>query len=138
MNSYFRFIFLLIVIFLSLTSVFPQKPGNVEVIADPSLQKLVDKHKYLNDKINGIPGFRIQIFSESGTNSKNKADKVKEDFAAKFSDQQVYLLFQEPNYKVRIGDFRTQLDALGYLHKIQQAYPSAFIVSDKINFPKLN
>jgi hypothetical protein len=56
----------------------------------------------------------------------------------KFTDEQAYLLFQEPNYKVRIGDFRTQLDALGYMRKIQVAYPNAFIVYDKINLPKGN
>lgn len=114
------------------------KSGNIELIQDARVEHLVQKHKLLNEKINGIPGYRIQIFSESGTNSKNKATKVKDDFQQNFSDQEIYLLFQEPNYKVRVGDFRTQLDALGYLHKIQLSYPNAFIVNDKINFPKLN
>jgi hypothetical protein len=122
-----------------LQNIYPQvKSGNVEIIQDTKIEQLVQKHRTLNEKIHGIPGFRIQIFSESGTNSKNKATKVKDDFFQKFSDEEVYILFQEPNYKVRIGDFRTQLDALGFLHKIQGAYPNAFIVNDKINFPKLH
>ena len=130
------------ILFLAFICLFPgrgfsQNQGKIEVIQDPRVDQLVQKHKTLNEEINGIPGFRIQVFSESGTNSKNKASKVKDDFSNKFPEEVVYLLFQEPNYKIRVGDFRTQLDALGYLHKIQQAYPNAFIVSDKINFPKI-
>src|SRR5271157_2683166 len=99
MSSYLRLIFIIYYSFFIIHYSFPQKPGNIEIIADPRLEKLVDKHKELNEKINGIPGYRIQLFSESGTNSKNKADKVKEEFSEKYSDQQVYILFQEPNYK---------------------------------------
>lgn len=118
--------------------VFSQNTGKIEIFQDPRLDLLIQKHKILNEKINGIPGFRLQIFSESGTNSRNKALKIKEDFIEKFPGQDVYLLFQEPNYKVRVGDFRTELDALGYMRMIQPIFPGAFIVSDKINFPKLN
>jgi hypothetical protein len=114
------------------------KIGKIEIIQDKRVEQLVEKHKLLNGKINGIPGFRIQIFSESGTNSKNKANNVKTEFQKSFSDISAYLIFQEPNYKVRIGDFRTQLDALGFLKKIQINFPNAFIVSDKINFTKIN
>jgi hypothetical protein len=114
------------------------KAGRVEIVKDNKVDELLGKHKILSEKINGVPGYRIQIFSESGTNSKTKANNVKTEFLKSFSYINVYIIFQEPNYKVRVGDFRTQLDALGFLKKVLPEFPNAFIVADKINFMKIN
>ncbi len=133
----FVLIFILTCLFNPVTSYSQSKQGKVEIISDPRLNELIEKHKALNESINGIPGYRIQIFSESGTNSKNKSENVKSEFLQKFPYEAAYVLFQEPNYKVRVGDFRTQLDALGFLHKMTPLFPNAFIVSDKIKLPRL-
>ena len=49
----------------------------------------------------------------------------------------MYLIFQEPYYKVRIGDYRTKMEAEAFLKKISGSYSNAFVVKDEINFPKL-
>ena len=49
-----------------------------------------------------------------------------------------YLIFQEPYYKVRIGDYRTKMEAEKFLNEIEQDYPNAFVVQDEINFPSLD
>jgi len=47
-----------------------------------------------------------------------------------------YLTFKAPNYKVRVGDFRTKLDAQRFLIELTADYPNAFIITDQINLPK--
>jgi len=56
---------------------------------------------------------------------------------AKYPDVGTYLTFKTPNYKVRIGDFRTKLDAQRFLNEIIADYPNAWIIEDQINLPKV-
>ena len=111
--------------------------GKVKVYQDPQVGVLLNKHLQINEKVNGIEGFRIQIFSDSGNNSKTDAQKVYDGFVARYRDLGVYLTFKSPNYKVRVGDFRTRLDAQSFLDEITDDYPNAFITTEVINLPKV-
>ena len=110
--------------------------SNIEIVQDSRVEALVNKHIQINQRLNTMDGFRIQVFSDSGTNSKNKAQSVQEEFQTRFSGMGVYLSFKSPNYKVRIGDFRTRLDAQRFLIELTADYPNAFIIADQINLPK--
>jgi hypothetical protein len=97
----------------------------------------VSKHIQINQNRKGIDGFRIQIFFDSGNNSKTRAKSVYESFLAKYPNIGTYLTFKTPNYKVRVGDFRTKLDAQRFLNGILTDYPNAWIIEDQINLPKV-
>jgi hypothetical protein len=116
---------------------FSQKIGKVDIIvSDSRVTSLVAKHIAFNEARGSIKGFRIQIFFDSGNNSKSKAVSAMNEFKSKHSKVGAYLMFQEPNYKVRVGDFRTRMDAQRFLHKIAEDYPNAFVVMDnEINYP---
>jgi hypothetical protein len=140
-EKYFMKIFLILFLsfFISLNGIC-QKTGKVEIIAsDVRINTLVEKHIAFNENRGSICGFRIQIFFDSGNNSKSKAISAMNEFKAKHADIGAYLTFQEPNYKVRVGDFRSRMDAQRFLHKIADEYPNAFIVmDDEINYPNLD
>lgn len=130
----------LVIIILSVfvfNSILAQTNGSVEVIKDERIDILVEKHIKLNEKQEGIPGYRVQIFFDAGNNSKNNANKIKAEFLLKTKGIEAHVLFQTPYYKVRVGDFRTKLEAFGYLDKIKEIYPAAYVVHDKIEFPEL-
>ncbi|MCX6303870.1 MAG: SPOR domain-containing protein [Bacteroidetes bacterium] len=110
--------------------------GKTEIIQDSRVDLLVKKHIQINQVLNTMDGFRIQVFSDSGTNSKNKAQATHDEFQARYPGLGVYLTFKSPNYKVRIGDFRTKLDAQRFLIELTADYPNAFIIADQINLPK--
>ncbi len=112
-----------------------KEKGHVQVIQDERVDLLVSKHIQINQNRQGMDGFRIQIFFDSGNNSKTKAQSIYEEFKAKYPDIGAYLSFKAPNYKVRVGDFRTRLDAQRFLNEIIAEYPSAWIVADMIRFP---
>ncbi|MFH1160371.1 MAG: SPOR domain-containing protein [bacterium] len=115
----------------------PSGRGEIRIFEDPRIEQLVQKHVLINETREGIPGYRIQIFFDSGTNSKLKAQVVCDDFRTKYTDHEAYLTFISPNYKVRVGDFRTRLDAVRFLQQLQLDYPNAYVVSDLIKFPKI-
>ena len=87
---------------------------------------------------NGMDGYRVQIFFDAGNNSLNRANNVVEKFQLLYPSDTAYVSFSEPYYKVRVGDFRTKLDAEGYLQEVLPDYPNAFVIKDRINFPKLD
>jgi hypothetical protein len=122
---------------LSFTQAARSDPGKVEYIQDKSVDLLVAKHIKINQNKGTISGYRVQIFSDSGNNSKTQAQAASDGFAAKFPNVNAYLTFKSPNYRVRVGDFRNRLDAQRFLSEITGDYPNAFIISDRINLPKV-
>lgn len=116
--------------------VFSQK-GDIQLIQDDKVDLLVSKHIIINQNRPGIDGYRIQVFFDSGSNSKSRAQSVYESFRSKYPGTGAYLTFKTPNYKVRAGDFRTRLDAQRFLNEILPDYPNAWITEDQINLPKV-
>ncbi len=117
--------------------------GEIIIVQDSRIDTLVMMHQKINASLHknlnddGIDGYRIQIFFDSGNNSKSRATEVLETFAEKYPKMGAYISFREPYYRIRIGDFRTKMEALGFLERILRYYPNAWIIRDKINFPIL-
>ena len=107
------------------------------IIQDSRIQNLVDVHKALNSQDSSIWGYRVQIFFESGNFSKDLALKTANEFQMKYPDVPYYMSFKEPYYRIRVGEFRTIIEAKGFLQQILSNYPSAFEVKDKIYYPLL-
>jgi len=116
-------------------SVYSQ-PENVHISADSRIQHLLERHIQLNEIQASIPGFRLQLFIGSGNFSRNNAIAEKQRFDSRFSQDKSYLIFNTPNYIVRVGDFRTRIEAEAYRQKILGVYPEAYIVRDDIALPK--
>ena len=97
--------------------------GRVEIVQDKSIDTILMKHVELNKQLledpdnYGIDGFRIQIFEESGNRSSTHAREVMAEFTEQYPDIPVYLTWQAPNFKVRVGDFSSRMQAEGYLKK---------------------
>jgi len=128
-KTYFLFIFL----FIS-SLIYAQQES---IIQDSRVDSLILLHQKINSQDSLVPGYRIQIFFESGNYSKDKALETAEAFAENYPNTRYYLSFDEPYYRIRVGDFRTLIEAKGFLKKIIYTYPSAFEVKDRIYFPAL-
>jgi hypothetical protein len=104
---------------------------------EPAILTITQKHTEAWQKVKTVSGYRIQIGALSGSQSRVKAYEIKDTFDKLFSDIECYLSYAEPNFRIRVGDFRSKLDALRYLGKIQQYFPGAFIVKENIVVTKL-
>lgn len=112
--------------------------GNIEIIQDQRIGRLVEKHKALNERQSDVDGYRIQIFFDSGNLSKKKASDVMQRFMDNYPETKAYISFKEPYYRVRVGNFRTLIESEGFLKKILPDYPNAFPVKEKIYFQDIN
>ena len=116
---------------------FSQKvEDNPNVYRDSQVDRLIEKHRQFNQANPGVEGFRVQIFFDSGNNSKRSAQTAREKFMELYPDIAAYLTFKSPYYRVRIGDFRTKLEAEGFLFQLATAYPNAFTVPDRVQTEK--
>ena len=72
---------------------------------------------------------------ESGNDAVELANTAMEEFKEKYPDTPIYLVFGQPYYRLRVGDFRTRLEAEKAFQTLSQDYKKAFITSDRIQLP---
>ncbi len=106
----------------------------VQVIGNAELDTLVQRNIESNQLTNGIQGYRVQIFFGSDRKAANDA---RTQFLQLYPNTEAYLLYQQPNFKVRVGDFRTQQEAQAMFKELLRHFERVFLVPDKINLPKL-
>jgi len=96
---------------------------------------LVEK-QYINawKKANKIDGFRIQITSFSGASSRASIDRVANQFKQHFPDIPYDISYFEPNFRLRVGNYYTKLEAYKALQKIAPVFSGAFVLKDQIDF----
>ncbi len=109
----------------------------LDVHQDTRVEKMLKWHVEDNKKRDGMEGFRVEIFSSSGLDAKERAEEEKVKFLKLYPGYHVHVIFSAPVFKVRTGDFRTKNEALKLLKMIQKDYPGAFIVPGIIDFPVL-
>jgi len=68
--------------------------------------------------------YTIQIFY----GSLNEADSIYMDFKKNYEDVKSELIFETPNYKVRIGEYKDINVASQSLEKIRRIYPGSFVI----------
>lgn len=112
-----------------------QTTGSVTYHQNPKVDSLVNfyEHDRKDDPL--VQGYRIQIASGS---SRDAIYKVKSAFYAKFPDLRPDIVYQQPYFKLRVGYFRSKLEAYDQLLQVREHYPDAFIIRDKIDPEDLN
>ena len=77
-----------------------------------------------------IEGYRVQVLA---TSDRFKAEKLQSDLEELF-EYKIYVIFEAPNYKVRIGDFIDRQKAEKFRKKLSgNGYSSAWIIRTKID-----
>ena len=100
---------------------------------DSMVRLLVNRHVALGQAKKTMPGYRVQIHFGS---QRAKANEVKADFLKIYTNMGAYLVYHQPNFKIRVGDFKTRLEAMKFLKEIQPLYSTAFLVKDDVRLPE--
>ncbi len=74
-------------------------------------------------------GFRVQIYNG---NDRNKANALKVDFIRRYPSVRTYMSYIQPQFRVKVGDFRTRAEAQHFLQEINRIYSPVMIVPDII------
>ena len=128
---------LLLTVLFSFISVccFSQNEGYVIIEQDYRVEQLIQRQREIHAADSTIDGYRIQIFMESGNDAVEHANAVIEEFKLKYTELPIYLVFGQPYYRLRVGDFRTRLEAEKIFQTLSKDYKKAFITSDRIQLP---
>ena len=111
--------------------------SSVIVHKDPRFDEMAAKQAEINknfvDGPHRMTGFRIQA---ANTQNRDQANAIKAELLRRFPEEKSYLLYQAPNFKVRIGNFPTQKDAFPLRKLISALYPGKgiYIVPDIIEY----
>ena len=104
--------------------------NKVIIKKDARIDKIIETHKNSYTE----SGFRIQIFSG---NKRQPARDARAKYISLRHDIKAHEIYQQPYFKVRVGDFRTKLEALSFQKEIASHFPNCFIVKDEIEIEEL-
>ncbi len=111
--------------------------AQITVVKDERIDALVKAQSVITPPANSpqISGYRIQLIFDS---DKAVIDDARAKFLAQFPKVDTYVEFTAPHYFLKVGDFRTQLEAERVKAAIQSQFPTAFIAKEKINLPRID
>ena len=98
--------------------------GTVNIDQSKAIDKLLEFKK----DIKTVETFKIQVYSGS---SSSAASNVKAEFKQSYVQWPVEMVFNTPNYKIWVGNFRDRLEADRALLLIKKNYMNAFIFKPK-------
>jgi hypothetical protein len=108
--------------------------GDIKVYQSPQLRLAMEKQFASINNKKGIEGYRIQIYFGNGKNARQKTNEVRVMFISQHKDTKAYIVYDNPYFRVKVGDYRTKSEALHFLTEIKSEYPDAFIVPDIIEY----
>ncbi len=127
--------FFLISIFFSLIS-FSQE-NQIEIIKDYRIDALVIKQGEIIPpaSVPQIIGYRIQLFFDT---EKKAVDDARAKFISMYPKVDTYVTYTAPNYFLKVGNFRTHLEAEKVKTSVDKEFPTNYIIKELINLPRID
>ncbi|PXY45493.1 SPOR domain-containing protein [Flavobacterium hydrophilum] len=97
---------------------------NITLNQDPKFEQILNDKRKINTSISTNETYRIQIFSGKS----EEAKKTLSSFKKEFNPIDGTIIFNTPNYKVLVGNFKTRIEAERNLAEIKKKYTSVFLV----------
>ena len=79
-----------------------------------------------------VSGYRIVIFMSNTQTARRDAVAAQENFALLFPSEQSYLTYENPYFKVAVGNCTSQEEALILLGRLRGTFPKAFMMRENI------
>ena len=115
---------LLLTICLVITDRVTAQNTNLDVNQDPKFEQLLNEKRKSNTNLSYSDRYKIQIFNGAS----EAAKKTLNEFRQEFKNIDGTIIFNTPNYKVWVGNFRTRMEAERNLVEIQKKYKTVFLI----------
>ena len=117
-------------IFFAQTDSVSSNKGDLLSVNEIGINKLILKYEKILKKRNGINGWRVQLKFKA---KEAEIVKLKSKFIKNSPDISIYLMYDEPYYKIRVGNYKnTQVFNVGGI-KVKVLYIYLCIYMGKIN-----
>lgn len=97
---------------------------NISVVEDPKFEQLLNEKRKINTSLTVNDSYKIQIFSGGSEIAK----KTLSEFKQEFKDIDATIVFNTPNYKVWVGNFKTRIEAERNLANIKNRYKNVLLI----------
>ena len=111
--------------------------SNSEIISvnEKGIDALVSKYEHILKAKNGVDGWRVQLKFKA---KEAEILQLKLKFIRLYPNIPILLEYEEPYYRIRVGNCRTKLEAIKIKNQISKRFPNAYPVPEIINFSQLN
>lgn len=113
------------------------------VIQDEAVATLLEYNpvEKKQDRKAGNIGYRVQVFSDNNVRTaRNEARTKQRNIKSRFPQYDSYVTYNQPYWRLRVGDFKTQEEANAFMTTLQRAFPSYAremrVVRDRIKVTK--
>jgi len=91
---------------------------------DAKFEQLLNEKRKSNPNLSYNDRYKIQIFNGVSESAK----KTLNEFRQEYKNLDGTIIFNTPNYKVWVGNFRTRMEAERNLIEIQKKYKTVFLI----------
>ncbi len=116
----------LALILIGLTYNLSAQEGQVVIDQDPRIDELMKLYAQVNSKADY---YQIQVGFGSYQKAQNLKSKIDIDFPGWYSK----IEFESPTYRVRLGKFKTKLEAERKYLEVRKKYPDAMLLKPESN-----
>ncbi|MBR2961805.1 MAG: hypothetical protein IKC42_02115 [Alistipes sp.] len=88
-------------------------------------------------KAAAVDGFRIMIFMSKTPTARTEALAARDSIAKYVPSHRQYVTYENPYFKVSVGNCTTQEEALVLLEDVKRYFPKAFIMRENIPLEEL-
>jgi len=122
---------LVTILSFSLQLIFGQNTDSLTtIVKDKRIDQLNETYKSTYKLI----GYRVQIYSG---NKRQPANQARSTFSKIYKKKKAHMDYEQPYYKVRVGDFKTKIEALNFKNDLTKHFPNCFIVKDEIDVKEI-
>ena len=105
--------------------------NSIQVHSDKRIDHLIEIEKR-TDQING---YRLQICFDS---NKDIVDRARDKFLKIYPLTDTYMTFENPHFNLKVGDFRSRIDAEKIKRNIFGEFVICLIHEELVNLPRID
>jgi len=122
---------------LEIDSTILQEEGVITVEKDKRIEELIsNKSKIIPPATSPqIMGYRIQLFFDT---DKKEVDLARKKFIELYPAIETNVVYKAPNYFLKVGNFRTHLEAEKIKVTLDKEFPTNYILKELISLPSLD
>lgn len=95
-----------------------------KLIMDDRIYELLHKPAKQKNNNTRMRGYRIQIYIGA---DRQKANAYRDQFLNQHSRVPAYLIYTKPNFRVRVGNFKSRHEAQEFLRRLGNQYPAMIV-----------
>lgn len=105
--------------------------GDAVIMSDfleKAMTEQVEKNKARKTQV-----YRVRIYFDNSKDARTISQQIVDTFSVYHPGVPVFRSYDNPYFKVTVGEFRTKSDAMRFLEAIRKEYPTVFLVRESFS-----